>query len=99
MVEEEQITVERVGRAETPEAGHGRNVVVFVKLRVEMRRTITRSVAGENDALIGAVAGADVVVVRRLVGNFGDAVGAVWQSAHFVEKIKAKNKMSIRGIS
>ena len=69
MIELEQI---RVRRVQAPQAGVRGEAVVFVQLRIQMRRAVARAVAGEDDPLIRAVTGHDVVVVRRLTGNFGD---------------------------
>src|SRR6185436_16059228 len=57
---------------EAPEAGDGRRFFVFVELRIEMARAVARAVGGEEDAVVGAVDRADVVVARGLIGDLPD---------------------------
>src|SRR3954468_7704323 len=57
------------GRIETPQASVARDVVVFIKLWIEMRRAVAGTVTGENNSPVRAVARHHVVVVRGLIEN------------------------------
>src|SRR5207247_3868742 len=57
---------------QTPQARHRRRFLVLVQLWVEVPLAVAGAVAGENNTVVSAVDGGDVVVVRRLVGNFDD---------------------------
>ena len=88
MVQQEQIPGCRI---QTPEAGDGGQVEVLVALRIKMRRTVARPVAGENDPFIRAVGGADIVVIRRLVWDFGDD-----RRGSRVEKVRDLVKLPVK---
>ena len=75
VIQHEEITR---GGIERPESGDRGSFLVFVELRVEMAAPIARAVAGEDDPVIRAVDGGDIVIVSRLVGDLGDD----WGLAH-----------------
>ena len=69
MIEQEQIAR---GRIQTPQPGHHRRRLVLVELRIQVPLAIARPIGREDDAVVGAVDRAHVVVVRRLIRHLGD---------------------------
>ena len=70
---------------EAPEARDGGKVVVFIELWIEISRSIAGPIAGKDYPPIGAVTGRDIVVIRRLAGDFCDRVRAIGQAGDFIQ--------------
>ena len=69
MINQEKVSV---GWLQTPKAGDGWRFLVFVKLGIELHLTVSWAVAGEDDPVIAAVYGSNVVKVSRLISYLGD---------------------------
>src|ERR1051326_9567373 len=57
-------------RFQAPGAGDGGMTFILLTSRVEVPLPAGRVIAGENDSVICAIAGADVIAIRRLVRHF-----------------------------
>src|SRR5215469_8079268 len=74
MVDHKQVAC---GGLQAPQARHGRCFLVFVQLRVQMSLPSSGTIAGENDAVIRAVNGSDIIEIGWLVRNLGNHRGVV----------------------
>src|SRR3954464_13430463 len=68
LVEQPQIASRRV---KAPKSADRRRFFVFVQLWRKPGCAIAGAVGGKDNAPIGAIDGADVVIILRLVGDFG----------------------------
>ena len=68
------VKLEEVSRAgiQTPKAAHRGLQFVLIELGIQMCLASARPVAGEQNAAVGSVAGANVIVIRRLIWDAGD---------------------------